>query len=167
MKPIVKKILEAGLVDKHIALLMEKWKSVDDGAAELVGKEDIRKASESSLLQFAEEIEQLLDESRSLHETKLSITVKEPFAITWVLVSEPSSTPASASLIDRVGTQAVVFRDEMGNFVFPPGQELMLRAGNRFRLSDGAVWSVVDFIPLFVGEQKYAYQVEAIEVDLG
>ena len=63
MKELVKKILEAGLIDKHCALLFEKWRLIDAEAAELVGKADIRKVSEEALVQFADELAVLIEES--------------------------------------------------------------------------------------------------------
>jgi len=153
MKELVRKILEAGLVDKHTALLLEKWKAVDDGAAELVGKEDIRKVSDEALTQFAEELSLLVEEERaSFRETKLSITMKEaPILVAWV------QFPRS---------KIVVFQDEMGHFVFPIDEALNLRTGNRFQSKD-TTWEIVDADPLHVDDRKYAYLVKASVLDLG
>lgn len=152
MKELVKKILEAGLVDKHTALLLEKWRSVDDGAAEMVGKEDIRKISEEALTQFAEELSLLVEEERtSFHETKLSITMGDPMLVTWAL--HPRS-------------RIVVFRDEMGNFIFPADEALHLNTGNRFQSGEDT-WEVAGSSPLHVGDKRYAHLVEATKLDLG
>lgn len=153
MKPIVKKILESGLVDKHTALMLEKWRAIDDDAPNLVpDKEDILKAGEELLTQFAEDLDLLIEEERtSFQETKLSITMGDPTLVTWV------KFPRSP---------IVVFRDEMGNFVFPPDEALHLKAGNRFQ-SDEDTWEIVSAQPLYVGDRKYAHLTEAVKLGSG
>lgn len=152
MKELVKKILEAGLVNKHTALLMEKWRAVDDGAADIVGKEDIRKVSEEALSQFAEELSVLIEKERtSFQETRLSITMGDPELAAWVQFPH---------------SKIVVFRDEMGHFIFPPDEALHLRMGNRFTTEEG-IWEIVGANPLHVGDKKYAHLVEATKLDLG
>jgi len=149
MKELVKKILESGLVDKHTALLMEKWKSVDDGAASMVSR---REVSEISLEQFAEELAVLIEKERtSFQETKLSLTMGDPVLVAWVQFPH---------------SRIVVFRDELGNFVFPPDEALHLRTGNRFQSKEDT-WEIVSSNPLHVGDKKYAHLVEATKLDLG
>lgn len=152
MKELVKRILEAGLVSKHTALLMEKWKALDADAAQIVGKSDIRKVSDEALVQFAEELSVLIEKERtSFHETKLSITMGDPMLVAWV------QFPRS---------HIVVFRDEMGSFIFPPDEALHLRMGNRFQ-SEEDTWEIVESHPLHVGDRRYAHLVEANKLDLG
>lgn len=151
MKEIVKKILEAGLVDKHTALLMEKWRSIDVGAADMVGKEDIRKVSEEALTQFVEELDVLVEQERtSFRETRLSVTMKEPTLVFWVRC--PSN-------------KFVVFRDEMGNFVFPVSEWAHIMERKRFQTAED-MWEVTQHTPLIVGMTQYAHLVEASKVDL-
>lgn len=152
MKPLVKRILEAGLVDKHTVKLLEKWKHLDDGASNIVGNKDVRKVSARALVTFAEEIEDLVESSREAErETRLAIQVGEPFLIRWKSSSqEPHQSSANI----------VVFKDNMGNFIFPPTAEALLMRREQFvEISDGTVWSVVDYVPLYVGDVMYAYQV--------
>lgn len=152
MKELVKKILEAGLVSKHTALLFEKWKAIDDGASDIVGKEDIRKVSEESLAQFAEELSVLIEKERtSFQETKFSITMGDPKLAFWVQF--PNS-------------KIVVFRDEMEHFIFPPDETLHLWTGNRFQTDEGT-WEIEDSDPLHVGDRRYAHLVKATKLDLG
>lgn len=152
MKELVKKILEAGLVDKHTALLFERWRTVDSGAADIVGREDIRKVSVESLVQFAEELAQLIEiERSSFRESKLSLCLKDPTQITWLHSPQPKTS---------------AFHDEMGDFVFAPSHILNLRIGNRF-LAGGETWEIEDCSPLHVGNQCCAYLVSATKLDLG
>lgn len=74
MKELTKKVLESGLIDKHLAVLMERWGFLEPGASDSVGpqiqamtvvldsrsqygkKDQIRKALED----FVEDLEILL-----------------------------------------------------------------------------------------------------------
>ena len=153
MKPIVEKMLKSGLVSKHTAMLMEKWGTLDRGASELVGQDDLRKASEETLLQFAEELDTLVEEERrSIHETRLTIEVGKPFLI----------RPLPNSALITAGT--VVFMDEMGNFIFPKFGE-WVEIGNQFQqVANGQCWEIGEVTPLFVGENQYAHQVKATKI---
>jgi len=152
MKPIVQKILESGLVNKHTALLMEKWGTLDRGASELVGKEDLREASESTLMKFVEELDSLIEEEyRNNHETRLSIALGEPFLV------QPLRWTTG---------KIVVFLDEMENFIFPKDlyPDWLLPTGRFRRINDDQVWEIDEVTPLFVGEHRYAHQVRATKI---
>ncbi len=38
MKDLTRKVLESGLINKHTAVLMEKWGYLEPGASDMVGK---------------------------------------------------------------------------------------------------------------------------------
>jgi len=146
MKPIVKKILEAGLVDKHTALLMEKWKAVDEGAAELVGREDIRKASEETLLKFVDDIEGLLEEDRAhLLETKMNILLNSPQFAHWG---------------GKDGYQFVLYRDDGNNFIFPPNLPFVIDVGGIFFMGRNS-YEIDEVTPLHTGTSVCAIQIAA------
>ena len=144
MKPIVRKILESGLVSKHTALLMERWGYLENGAHGLVGKEDLREASDEVLRQFLDDIEALIDEEReSFRETKMSIQVGDPIL-------------AVVSGCVKV----VIFKDEMGNFMFPAGGNFPIDIGEKFHIGRDA-YIVEEKIPLYKENQIYGIQVTA------
>lgn len=144
MKPIVKKILESGLVEKNAVLLMEKWGHMDRGASELVGTKDIRTATESTLTKFAEEIEDLLEQDREeVRETRLAIQVGEPMLAQWV------SSPAIGPI--KMSNSMVLFRDSMGNFIFPVREDELVKAGAVFRTTDGVEHTILSYDVLSVG----------------
>lgn len=146
MKPIVEKILKSGLVSKHTAALMERWGTLDPGSADMVGEEDLREASEETLTKFAEDIEELIESDRQeMLETRLSIDVSEP-----VLVSTKYPDGHKKSI--------VVFKDMMGNYLFPP--EVFVKEDMIFSTSDGAEWVVDEVAQLFKSDMKYATQVK-------
>jgi hypothetical protein len=77
MKPLVEKLLKSGVIDKHAALMMERWKTLEPGSAELVGTEQI--TTKKGLEKFAEEIEALLDkDSEITKETPLDWPASGP-----------------------------------------------------------------------------------------
>jgi len=103
-----------------------------------------------------------MDEDRnSLRETKLNLSVGEPVIITWVTLVEDVVPERDSSLTEKLRSQVVVFRDEMGNFVFPIDQSPCLQVRSRFQTSDGAVWTIAKCVGLYVGDQRYSYQVSA------
>lgn len=75
MKELTKKILEAGLVDKHLAAMMERWGTLDPGASDLVGRQQLTK---ESLEAFAEDIAGLVDPEQPVQETILDMEVSPP-----------------------------------------------------------------------------------------
>jgi hypothetical protein len=72
----VKKVLEAGLVDKHSAIMFERWGQLEPGAADLVGQKQV---TAKSLADFAEDIESLLESNvGEVKETRLDVRVTPP-----------------------------------------------------------------------------------------
>lgn len=77
MKELTKKILEAGLVDKATAALMERWGQLDHDAVDLIGCQELTK---KTLEDFIEDIEILLQpESIERKEVQLDPLVAEVF----------------------------------------------------------------------------------------
>jgi hypothetical protein len=150
MKDIVKKVLEAGLVSKHTALLMEKWGTLDRGASDLVDSENIHEMSEKTLLRFVEDIEALIERERdSVRETALSIRMANPFQV-------------SLSRSSGIRVPYVVFKDEMGRFIFPSYAHEEISEGDIFtRVTTGEKWKVTEVVPLYVGEDLCAVRVVA------
>lgn len=147
MKPIVEKILKSGLVSKHTAALMEKWGSLEPGAADMVGEEDLREASEETLKKFAEDIEELIESDRQeMIETRMSIDVNEPML---VYTEYP----------DGIKKTVVVYKDVMGNYIFPPS--VFVKEDMLFTTSDGVEWAVDEAVKLSKGNTEYATQVRA------
>jgi len=151
MKKIVEKILESGLVDKHTALLLEKWGQLERGASDVVGKNDLRKASEDALIKFAEEIDDLIEETKQeLRETRLQIEVGEPLLVHW---ADPF-----------LEHKTVVFRDRAGDFIFPLSEQKNLYPGALFTINEKG-WRIYSSQKLYKGDQVYAIQVWAEEVE--
>lgn len=156
MKPVVKKVLESGLVSKHTAKLMEKWGSLDRGASSLVDSEVVQK-TEQALADFAEELDELVSREREkIQETKLCINIGNPVLVTWVLVDVGGKNYDALTKTRKIP----VFRDEMGNFLFPTTEEPFISEGNKFEeTSSGKVHEIKEFVPLYMGEYPYGIQV--------
>lgn len=75
MKELTKKILEAGLVDKATAAMLERWGQLEEGATDVVGRQAVTKRT---LEDFIEDIELLLQpEAIEKHETQLEPLLAE------------------------------------------------------------------------------------------
>ena len=153
MKPIVKKIIESGLVEKSAIQLMEKWGQIDRGSSELVGAHDLRTAAENSLTEFAEEVEELIEKDREeIRETRLAIQVSEPVLATWLYADGQGGLYEGASV--------VMFKDTMGNFLFPIVEDSRIYPGAVFQTTEGTRWTVLTKERLFVGDHPYAIQTQ-------
>ncbi len=147
MKELTKKILESGLVEKHAAKMFEEWGQLERGAADLVGQ---RRVTEINLARFADDIEQLLEESSEPKETRFEIRVTHP-PVTFIC---PQLNKGPFAAVE----------DELGRYIVAP----------QFKLFRGAAvtpdeigkifprprwWKVLECEPLHQGEKLVAYQV--------
>lgn len=74
MKPLTEKILKSGLVDKHMAQMMERWGNLPDGASELIPEnEPLKDATREQLSKLAEEIGDEVEKARTLKESQLDL----------------------------------------------------------------------------------------------
>lgn len=142
MKPLVKKILESGLVDKHSALMFEKWGQLEPGSADMVGKKEI---TEKTLEAFAEDIEALMEsEADQVRETRLEVHV----------------LPPQEYFCPELGTFPAV-RDNMGNLIVSP--DLNIQRGHK--VTEGKeMWDlgsaeVLDIELLYLDDKIVAKQV--------
>lgn len=148
MKPIVEKILKSGLVDKHTAALMEKWGSLEPGSVEMVGKEDLHKASEETLKKFAEDIEDLIEADRKeMLETRLAIELTNP---AHAVIEYPNG--------DRV--DIVLFKDPAGDHLVAPG--VFVDRGLWITFGDGSERMIDEVVKLHRGTEHYATQIKVI-----
>jgi hypothetical protein len=144
MKPLVKKILEAGLVNKHVAKMMERWGSLEPDSVDLVGQ---MKVTEETLQEFAGDIEELVESGLEdgKKETRLEVTVTKPPAELFC----PSSGTFSAA------------EDVMGKYVVSP--KVVLHPGDHIwpdgTPSTDPPWTVLEVEPLHQGDKLVAYQV--------
>ena len=154
MKELTKKILESGLVDEHVARMMERWGQLDDGASDLVGR---KKVTKQTLVEFAEEIDTLVENGLvDLRETRLDIDAKVVTSVSF-----PSSSVLFKAYIDSLGR--VIFPVNPGLKKLQPGSEFLICTGKKVG-EDGeeSVWvlcTVLDTEYLFHGDLLTALQV--------
>lgn len=143
MKELTKKVLESGLIDKHVAQMFEKWGQLEPGATELAGK---HKVTKDTLQQFADEIEDLLDYKKDIHETRLEVRVKPPIILFSI---KNGSFSAAVDELDRLIVSPEVFF-EKGDKIYPI---------NVSPPNDDEAWIVLDVEFLYQNEDLVAYQV--------
>lgn len=73
MKPLTKKVLESGLVDKHLAQMLEKWGNLPPGATEIIKDDKLKNATRDQLVSLGEEIGDEVEKLRTLKETQLDL----------------------------------------------------------------------------------------------
>jgi hypothetical protein len=140
MKELVKRILESGLVEKHAALLLEKWGQLEPGASDLVGRV---KVTQEGLSKFAEEIESLVSlDASTIKETRLEVQVLRP--------------PFKA-FSPSVG-EFLAYEDKMGNLIVDHEIGSHISAGLHLHTCSGSK-IVLGVFPLYEGEKIVAYQV--------
>ena len=96
MKEILKKILESGLVDKHVARLMEKWGMLPQGA-----EEQVRTATKTQFNELMEEISDLVYEDKK--ETIIEVFTKDKVIVEFSVADE-GPVITLHGYIDRLGT---------------------------------------------------------------
>lgn len=136
MKELTKKILEAGLVDKHLAQMMEKWGALEPGATDLVGKERVTK---ETLERFAEDIASLVNVDGPVKETLLDAKVSNP------VLFHSNGIPPFQGAWDEMGRLLVGATVQLvpGNIILELPDSTRAR---RFR--------ILEITPVYVGEQS-------------
>lgn len=108
MKPLIEKVLKSGLIDKHMAQMLEKWGNLPDGASELVNDDALKDATREQLTKLGEELGDEVDKLRTLKETQFDID-----KMRW---------PTEVSIRNEAGQQ-IVYKipaviDRMGRLYF-------------------------------------------------
>lgn len=160
LKPIQKTILKSGLIDKHMAQILERWGNLPPGSADLVNDDALKNATREQLTKLAEEIGEIVED------TKLKETALDLNALRWpVLIGRIFSSKGNSTTIIKTGITAVV--DRMGRLYFRaqdvkeewfvPGYYI-----EREVHGDQVRDQIREVSPLFVGDQVVAYQVSLL-----
>jgi len=104
MKPLTEKILKSGLVDKHMAQMLQKWGNLPDGAADLIPDNDpFKDATRDQLTKLAEEIGDEVDKARVLKESQLDLDkLRWPTKVDLFDEKEKLVISQHPALIDRM-----------------------------------------------------------------
>lgn len=121
MKPLTKKVLESGLIDKHMALMLERWKAIPDGASDLVNEDALKDATKEGLMKLGEELGDEVDKLRTLKETQLDLDkLRWPVEVDAVMTNEGKSLALHISaVIDRMGRLYFRFQDVEKDWFVP------------------------------------------------
>lgn len=141
MTPLVKKILESGLVEKHAAALLERWGSLEPGSVDLVGK---KKLTEENLQKFVEDIEGLVSPDVPMKETRLDNRGTSPIYVTAGDYKFPAT-------VDEMGRLLV-----MASVVTARG---LMNRGDEIEIQGLGVWIVENTEPIYIGDDLAQYQV--------
>jgi len=159
MKPITKKVIEAGLVSKHTLMLMQRWGYLDPEATELNNAIEISDGLTNGFVKFVEELDELLmeEEDEEIKETRFSMTLRDPMLVAWDFDLE-----MGVEIKDMV-----IFRDEFNNLIFPSSS--VPHIGYKFKILDsdnlkeiGKWFEITRLTTLWAASCPIAHQVEAI-----
>lgn len=152
MKPISKKVLESGLIDKNAIQLLERWGNLPAGTSERI-RSDVTK---EQLKKFSEELSALIEAEPILRETDLSLQY----------VTEQRRIAIGT----EEGIQVLMCGiSKMGNLLFKPQsvRRSWLTVGNDVLFPDGIGDSkeimngqIVDVSEVFVESDLIAYRVQ-------
>lgn len=163
LKPIAKKVLESGLIDKSMAELMEKWGHLPEGSSELVNEDALKDVTKDHLYKLASELATEVDKEHALRETNLDLD-----RIRWAT----KVNIRTGSGIVAVDLDAVM--DRMGRYYFRhadvreewfvPGYYIERQVG---RPHDEKPQTLIEVIierqVLFIGESPVCYQVATMK----
>jgi hypothetical protein len=142
-KPITEKLIAAGIVDKTMTAMLDRWGQLAPGEYEkLTHKQVVTETLES----FIEGLEEILEAEKPLRETRLEIPVKRP----PVELYSPKAGVFSA------------VEDEMGRLIVGPGYQLergWAVWGSHQMSGHPATMQVLDVEPLYEGDRIFAYQI--------
>lgn len=165
MKPLTEKILKSGLVDKHMAQMLEKWGNLPAGAAELVPQDDdhLKKATRDQLEKLAEEIGDEVDKARTLKEQQFDLDkLRWPTKASVYDDQEKMVCSEIPAVIDRMNR--LYFRiDEIDENWFVPGFTVSRLVIDKEAKNAGLYKAVKEQIKesttLYVGDQPVCLQV--------
>lgn len=105
LKPVQKKILSSGLIDRSMAELMEKWGNLPSGSASLVPKDDaFKNATREFLYKFSEDLAGEVEKEHVLRETYLDLKmIRWPAVVTVNSTTEAIVALNLAAVVDRMG----------------------------------------------------------------
>lgn len=160
MKPLTQKVLESGLIDKHMAQMLEKWGNLPEGSAELVKDDALRNATKEQLTKLGEELGDEVEKLRALKETQLDLD-----QLRWPTTAsirdgngEYKAIDLSA-VIDRMGR--LYFRhQDVDAAWFVPGFTI-----ERWSVHKGSTGKellkeqILEVTPLFIDELPVCFQV--------
>lgn len=152
MKPLTRKLIESGLLDKHTIAMMQRWGQWDSGTIGNAVMESsnpaavsLKEMTEEGLEEFAEELSELLEQRSEIHETRLEMQVKEKTLIH-----------------DHLGKSQEGYFDLAGNLIIPVPLRLRVHRGSRLR-ANTQTYQVLDMDPVYQNDEMVALQVTVTE----
>ncbi len=120
-KPIIKKILESGLVDKATIQMMEKWGTLPPGSSDLVKEDALKDATQDVLLNLASDLSDIIEKEHTIRETALDLErIRWPATVT---ITNPEGMKVIAtdipSVMDRMGRYYFRLNDVPESWLVP------------------------------------------------
>jgi hypothetical protein len=157
-KPIVRKVLESGLVDKATAAMLEQMGMLPSGASELVKEDRLKDATQGIVMHLAEELADAIEKEHVVRETALDLSrIRWPAYISISNPEGPSLSPIIdnlACVMDQMGRYYIRFTDANERW-FVPGF-VVRRPLHTNRISSEYI---TESQKLYIGDKPICFQV--------
>jgi hypothetical protein len=140
VKPLTKKLLESGVVEKNFAAMLERWGSLESGAVDEVKSQMVQQSVED----FVEEIDELLEAGAETKEMTINLTMG----------------PTVSLYSPEIGVFSANY-DEMGRLVVADAYKL--KRGSRLwekeNMGVGTPFAeVLDIDSMYIGDIRVGYR---------
>ena len=157
-KALMQKVIEAGIVPVHAVKQMKAWRQLSDDVPEI----EQRQVTQQQLLDFVQDIENLLDAGGELPELRETIpgieaafkSKRQP-CVVIVSVGRQTVSISSEALVEGAkqgSPSCLIFRADI------EGGERVARVGNQVWLGGVDVFEVTETTPLYRGETVSFYR---------
>jgi hypothetical protein len=153
MKETTQKILESGLVDETVILMLEKLGTLPDGASEIAKKATLKEATRDQLMKFGEELGEAIDKERRLRETMLDLNQLRWPTEVHIFSHGREVARHVVCIIDRMGRFYFRHQDVKKEW-FVPGYQMRRTENDTMRME-----TILEVSELYTGDQVAAIQV--------
>ncbi len=168
MKTFTQKMLQSGLIDRHTALMLEKWGSLPNGSTEIIKDDALRNATKAQLIRLAEELETEMDRLESLKEMQFDL--KDLRWSTEVSILSPDNIQIAykvPAVIDRLGRFYFRIQDVDPDWFIPGfrvNRETVNRANGAAR--EIVIEEILESTPLYVDDEPICIQVMVHKIQI-
>lgn len=155
---LTRKIIEAGIVPAHAVKQLKAWRQLPEDTPE----EEQQEATQQQLMEFVQEIGDLLEEDSEVPELRETMPeidalfdIKSRDCVVAVNMTPQTMTINIRAMTDRL--DCLIFKaDRYG--------ELAARVGNQASIGDGKVYEIIEISPLYHGKDVSFYRCRVQEV---
>jgi hypothetical protein len=154
MSELKEKMLRSGIIDKHTAILLEKYELIQEGESDKVPEGDpLKTATKDQLSSLVDELDNEIDKEARIRETMLDLDKIRwhTKVIVWENTVKVTGDRPIDCVIDRQGRYYFRIQDVNEKW-FVPGRRLIREGFTNHEM-------ILEATPLYVGDQVVCVQV--------